>query len=127
MNDNIFSPKGKLDSSTFIIYHILLTVLYFAVGLLFFPLAQRSHIHPLFVMVLLLLINVFVMFNYKKRIFDIINNLFWAFIIAFILTFDHLLLSYFINQKSHILFYVIVLLVFCIQPIIVALFPSREV
>lgn len=127
MNYNIFSPKGKLDSSVFIIYHILLIVLYFVVGLFLFPLAQKYHINSLFVIALLFIINIFIMFNYKKRVFDIINNLIGSFLIAFILTFDHLFLSYFISQKSHILFYVTVVLIFCVQPMIVALFPSKEV
>lgn len=127
MNYNIFSPKGKLDSSTFIIYHILLTFLYFAIGLLLFPLAKRYHIHPLYVISLLFIVNIFVMFNYKKRLFEIINNIFGAFVIAFILTFDHLLISFFISQKSNILFYVTVVLIFCFQPMIVALFPAKEV
>lgn len=126
MNYNIFSPKGKLDSSAFIIYHILLCVLYFTVGLFLFPLAQKYHVNSLFVIALLFIINIFIMFNYKKRIFDIINNLMASLLIAFILTFDHLFLSYFINQKSHIVFYVVVIMLFCVQPMIVALFPSRE-
>lgn len=126
MNYNIFSPKGKLDSSVFIIYHILLIVLYFVIGLFLFPLAQKYHINPLFVISLLFIINIFIMFNYKKRVFDIIGNLVASCLIAFVLTFDHLFLSYFISQKSHILFYVTVVLVFCVQPMIVALFPSKE-
>lgn len=126
MNYNIFSPKGKLDSSMFIIYHILLIILYFVVGLFLFPLAQKYHINSLFVIVFLFIINIFIMFNYKKRILDIVDNLIGSLLIAFVLGFDHLFLSYFISQKSHILFYVTVVLVFCIQPMIVALFPSKE-
>lgn len=127
MNYNIFSPKGRIDNSTFIIYNILLLVLYFVIGLLLFPFAHAHHINSIFVILFLFIINIFIMFNYKKRFLDVLNNLFWSCFLAFVLTFDHLLIPFVIARQNHILFYLAIIFVFCVQPIIVALLPAKKV
>lgn len=125
MNYNIFSPKGKIDKSTFIIYYILLTILYFIIGLFLYPILVKYKITTIYATILLFIVNIFVMFNYKKRIMDFTNKYLVSAILAFILTFDHILIAIFV-QDNNILFYSLILLVFLIQPAVVTLLPSKE-
>lgn len=130
MNFNIFSPKGEIDRSTFVIYYILLTVLYFIIGWLIFPLLLKYKWEPLFVEVLLFVVNLFVFFNYKKRIIQFVKNLFVCVTLSLILTFDHLALPILLqknDEASFIIFLILVIFVFIVQPAIVAFLPAKNI
>lgn len=124
MNYNIFSPKGRIDRATFAIYFILLMVLYFVLGCLFFFGFLKYNMSSISGTIVLFIINIFIMFNYKKRIMDFSNNLAISIILAIILTFDHILVAIFL-QNNDILFYTLIVFVFCIQPAIIGLLPAR--
>lgn len=125
MNYNIFTPKGIIDKSTFIIYFILLTVLYFVVGFFMYPILIKHNITTFYATSLLFIINIFVMFNYKKRIMDCTGKWLLSAILAFILTFDHVLIAAFV-QNNNVLFYSLIVFVFCIQPAIAVSLPSKK-
>ncbi len=124
MNYNIFSPNGKIDRATFAIYFILLMILYFVLGFLFFFGFLKHNMSSIFGAIVLFIINIFIMFNYKKRIMDFSNNLAISIILAIILTFDHILVAIFL-QNNDSLFYALIVFVFCIQPAIIGLLPAR--
>lgn len=124
MNYNIFSPKGRIDRATFAIYFILLMILYFVLGFLFFFGFLKHNMSSISGTIVLFIINIFIMFNYKKRIMDFSNNLAISIILAIILTFDHILVAIFL-QNNDILFYTLIVFVFCIQPAIIGLLPAR--
>lgn len=129
MNFNIFSPKGEIDRSTFVIYYILLTVLYFIIGWLIFPLFLKYKWNSVVVEILLFIVNLFILFNYKKRIVQFLKNLIGSVILSFILTFDHLLLPILLQKDgdaSFIVFLILVILVFIVQPAIVAMIPAKN-
>lgn len=129
MNFNIFSPKGEIDRSTFVIYYILLTVLYFIIGWLIFPLFLKYKWNSVVVEILLFIVNLFILFNYKKRIVQFLKNLIGSVILSFILTFDHLLLPILLQKDgdaSFIVFLILVILIFIVQPAIVAMIPAKN-
>lgn len=128
MNFNIFSPKGEIDRSTFVIYYILLTVLYFIIGWLIFPLFLKYKWNSVVVEILLFIVNLFILFNYKKRIVQFLKNLIDSVILSFILTFDHLLLPILLQKDgdaSFIVFLILVIFTFIVQPAIVAMIPAK--
>ncbi len=129
MNFNIFSPKGEIDRSTFVIYYILLTVLYFIIGWLIFPLFLKYKWNSVVVEILLFIVNLFILFNYKKRIVQFLKKLIGSVILSFILTFDHLLLPILLQKDgdaSFIVFLILVILIFIVQPAIVAMIPAKN-
>lgn len=125
MNKNIFSPKGSIDQTFFIIYYIVLTVLYIACGLFLIIYVYKNNLPSLYYMWPLLLIKIFIAFNYKKRILDICKNLPVAVILGFILTFDieGLAACQLIKdiQVSMLTFFVLGIFFLFIQPAIIAL------
>lgn len=130
MNFNIFSPKGEIDRSTFVIYYILLTVLYFIIGWLIFPWFLKYKWELLFVEVLLFVVNLFVFFNYKKRIIQFVKNLFACVTLSLILTFDHLALPILLQKDGEayfIIFLILVIFVFIVQPAVIALIPAKNI
>lgn len=129
MNYNIFNPKGKIDQSMFIIYYIVLMVIYFIAGLFLFPVVIKYTHNIIFPAVFILVINLLILFNYKKRFMDICNNCAISLAAAFILTFDHLLIPLTLAHKNSAaiaIFYIAIFLVFIIQPAIAALIPEKK-
>ena len=131
MNKNIFSPKGTINQSLFIIYYILLLAIYVIGGVVLMAIVYKNNLNSLYFMWPLLLIKVLFLFNYKKRILDILGNLPWAIVLAFILTFDveGLAVCQLIKdpQISMITFFSAATFVLFVQPAIVAVIPSKEV
>lgn len=129
MNFNIFSPKGKIDQSTFIIYYILLMILFFVIGFLGFPFAAKHNLGVVLPNILLFIINLLIFFNYKKRIFDSFNKLGLAIVTGLILTADHVFIPFILDlniKNPDILFFSAIVLVFCVQPIIATILPSKK-
>ena len=129
MNENIFSPKGKIDQSTFIIYFILLTIVYFVVGFFGFPILAKHKIKIWIPNIILGFINLLVFFNYKKRIMDFSNNLAASVFWGLVVTLDHLFVPFAIMTKtpnSEVIFLFGIIFAFCIQPAIVGFLPSKN-
>ena len=131
MNKNIFSPKGKINQSFFIIYYILLMAIYIIGGITLIILIYKNNLNSLYFMWPLLLIKVLILFNYKKRMLDITGNLPLAIILAFLLTFDAegLAACQLIEnpQVQMITFFAAALFILFVQPAIIAVIPSKEV
>jgi len=129
MNNNIFSYKGKIGQSSFVINYIILTIMYFMTGFFLFPVAYKFNWPLAYMNCILGVINLFIMFNYKKRIMHISNNIILSIILAFILTLDHLFLA-FLNiiewKYIEIIFYILLFVVFIVQPAIVALLSGKK-
>jgi hypothetical protein len=131
MNKNIFSPKGKINQSFFIIYYILLLSIYIIGGVTLMVIVYKNNFNSLYFMWPLLLIKILILFNYKKRLLDIIGNLPLSIVLAFLLTFDAegLAACQLIKdpQASMITFFAAALFILFVQPAIVAVIPSKEV
>ena len=74
MNYNLFNPKGKLDQSTFIIYYILLMSIYMIIGFLIYPNLLRHNVNLIIPNTIFIIINLLILFNYKKRFMECFNN-----------------------------------------------------
>ena len=131
MNNNIFSPKGKINQSFFIIYYILLMAIYIIGGIALMVVIYKNNLNSLYFMWPLLLIKILILFNYKKRMLDILGNLPWAIGLAFLLTFDAegLVACQLIKdpQVQMITFFAAALVILFVQPAIIAVIPSKEV
>ncbi|MBR6722828.1 hypothetical protein IKL64_05185 [bacterium] len=131
MNKNIFSPKGKINQSFFIIYYVLLMTVYIIGGIALMVVVYKNNLNSLYFMWPLLLIKILLLFNYKKRLLDIIGNLPWAIVLAFLLTFDAegLAACQLIKdpQISMITFFAAALFILFVQPAIIAVIPSKEI
>lgn len=130
MNKNIFSPKGTINQSLFIIYYILLMLLYIVGGVLLLVFVYKNNLNSLHFMWPLLIIKILIAFNYKKRVMDILDNLPLSVTLGFLLTFDVecLAVCQFIKdaQTSMITFFAAGIFILFIQPAIVALIPSKN-
>lgn len=130
LNNNIFSAKGKIDQSLFIIYYILLTILYIVGGLFLIIFVYRNNLPSLYFMWPLLIIKILIAFNYKKRLMDISNNIWISVILAFILTFDieGLAACQLIKnvEVSMLVFFALGIFILFIQPAIIALIPGKD-
>lgn len=130
MNNNIFSPKGKIDQSMFVIYYILLVSIYFLIGFVGFPLIIKHKLPLFYANIVIFVLNILILFNYKKRIMDFTEKLWLSVTLATILTFDHLLIPFiFVNPEYKfldILFYILIITAFVVQPAIITLFPSKK-
>ena len=100
MNYNLFNPKGKLDQSTFIIYYILLMSIYMIIGFLIYPNLLRHNVNLIIPNTIFIIINLLILFNYKKRFMECFNNLAISLILAIILTFDHLLIPFILSSTT---------------------------
>ena len=131
MNNNILSPKGKINQSFFIIYYILLMAIYIIGGIALMVVIYKNNLNSLYFMWPLLLIKILILFNYKKRMLDILGNLPWAIGLAFLLTFDAegLVACQLIKdpQVQMITFFAASLFILFVQPAIIAVIPSKEV
>ena len=131
MNNNILSPKGKINQSFFIIYYILLMAIYIIGGIALMVVIYKNNLNSLYFMWPLLLIKILILFNYKKRMLDILGNLPWAIGLAFLLTFDAegLVACQLIKdpQVQMITFFAAALFILFVQPAIIAVIPSKEV
>lgn len=131
MNKNIFSPKGTINQLFFIIYYILLMAIYIIGGVTLLIIVYKNNLNSLYFMWPLLLIKILLLFNYKKRLLDILGNLPLAIVLAFLLTFDAEALSacQLIKdaQASMITFFAAALFILFVQPAIIAVIPSKEV
>ncbi len=128
MSNNIFSPKGRIDRSTFIINYVILVTIYIIAGITLFSIAAHNYkLVPLPIIVLFLM-KILVTFNYKKRIFDCFKNLSASIIIAIILGFDAEIISPLLPKigSSVWLFFLTVVLLFVVPPAILVCIPSRE-
>ncbi len=130
MNNNILSPKGKIDQSLFIIYYILLTVVYIAGGLFLLIYIYKNNLPSLYFIWPLLIIKLLIAFNYKKRLMDISNNIWLSVILGFVLTFDtECLVACKLIKDLHasmITFFVLGIFILFIQPAIIALIPGKD-
>lgn len=131
MNKNIFSPKGTINQSLFIIYYILLMAVYVVGGIALMVVVYKNNLNSLYFMWPLLLVKFLILFNYKKRILDIIGNLPLAIILAFLLTFDAegLAACQLIKdpQTQMITFFAAALFILFVQPAIISVIPSGKV
>lgn len=128
MSNNIFSPKGRIDRSTFIINYVILATVYIIVGIALFTVATHNYkLVPLPIIVLFLM-KLLVTFNYKKRIFDCVKNFPASIILAIILGFDAEIISPLLPKigGSVWLFFLTVVLLFVVPPAILVCIPSRE-
>jgi hypothetical protein len=131
MNKNILSPRGTLNSSFFIWYYMVLIVLYLASGVLMINLIIKYGINTWSFIWVLLLFKILLAFNYKKRLLEACNNLFWSVFLGFVLAFDTEILVFcrFIKDAkvSSMIFCILALIILFIQPAIVALLPKKEI
>ena len=129
MNKNIFSPKGAINQTFFIFYHILLVSLYLFGGLGVYLFCVKHNLNPLFFVLILLFLKLLLVFNYKKRLFDITQNLMLSVFVGIVLGLDIALLpcaGFVENQTvSTVVFYALLIVFVFIQPAIVAIFPSK--
>ena len=129
MNNNIFSPKGSISQSFFILYYILLTTIYIVGGIFLFVCVYKHALNPFVFIIPLVLIKLLIAFNFKKRIFDISKNVIWSWILGVILTLDvegiSVCQSIKDPQASTITFFALLILTMFIIPAIVALIPSK--
>ena len=88
MNNNIFSPKGSISQSFFLLYYILLTAIYIIGGIALFVFVYKYALNPFVFIIPLVLIKILIAFNFKKRIFAISKNVIWAWLLGAFLTFD---------------------------------------
>lgn len=130
MNKNIFSPKGIINSNFFILYYILLNVLYFVGGLFIIFVISKNHLSFWWFLIPLFFIKLLLVFNYKKRLMDISQNLLLSIILGLVLTFDVeclSLCSLIKNvQTSQVVFFASGILMLIIQPAIVGILPSKK-
>ena len=68
MNNNIFSPKGSISQSFFLLYYILLTAIYIIGGIALFVFVYKYALNPFVFIIPLVLIKILIVFNFKKRI-----------------------------------------------------------
>ena len=131
MNKNIFSPKGTINQSLFIIYYILLIAVYVVGGIALMVVVYKNNLNSLYFMWPLLLVKFLILFNYKKRILDIVGNLPLAIILAFLLTFDAegLAACQLIKdpQTQMITFFAAALFILFVQPAIISVITSKKV
>lgn len=129
MNYNIFSPKGKIDGSTFVLYYVLLMCIYFVVGFLIFPKLLLHRVNLVYPNLLFIIMNLLILFNYKKKLSECFKNPVTATILATVLTFDHLFIPFVLQHPVKTIeawFYLSVIFVFCIQPAIAIALPVRN-
>ncbi|MBQ8459216.1 hypothetical protein IJ541_03830 [bacterium] len=130
MNKNIFSPRGTINQSLFLVYYILLTFVYIAGGLFAIIFVYKHNLSFLYFLLPLLYLKLLIAFNYKKRVMDISKNLPLSIVFGIIFGFDSILLSgcQLIpnNPNSMIIFFALSIFILFIQPAIVALIPSCE-
>jgi hypothetical protein len=131
MNKNIFSPNGTINSLFFIIYHVFLMVLFFLCGILLIKLSIRHNFNIFIFIFLLLFIKILFVFNYKKRIMDVCNKVYLSIFFGLFLTFDVEILACcrFIKDVNYAntIFAILAAIILFIQPVIVALLPSKKV
>lgn len=130
MNRNIFSPKGTINQSFFILYYILLISIYIIGGVALLIIVYKNNFNSLYFMWPLLLLKLLILFNYKKRLLDISGNLPLSIVLGFLLTFDSegLVACQLIKdpQVSMITFFAAALFILFVQPAIIAIIPSKE-
>ena len=130
MNRNIFSPKGTINQSFFILYYIFLLVLYIVGGVYLLIGVVKYHVNPWYFIWVLLIIKILLLFNYKKRLLDISGNFPLSIVLSILLTFDNesLVLCQHIkdSQVSMITFFIMCLFFVFVQPAIVALLPTKN-
>ena len=129
MNNNIFSYKGSISQSFFLLYYILLTLIYIVGGIFLFVCVYKNSLNPFVFIIPLVLVKLLIVFNFKKRIFDISKNTLWSWILGVILTLDvegiSICQSIKNPQTATIVFFALLILVLFIMPAIVALIPSK--
>ena len=129
MNRNIFSPKGTINQSFFILYYILLISIYIIGGVALLIIVYKNNFNSLYFMWPLLLLKLLILFNYKKRLLDISGNLPLSIVLGFLLTFDSegLVACQLIKdpQVSMITFFAAALFILFVQPAIIAIIPSK--
>ncbi|MBQ8668893.1 hypothetical protein IJ472_03855 [bacterium] len=130
MNRNIFSPKGTINQSFFILYYILLISIYIIGGVALLIIVYKNNFNSLYFMWPLLLLKLLILFNYKKRLLDISGNLPLSIVLGFLLTFDSegLVACQLIKdpQVSMITFFAAALFILFVQPAIIAIIPPKE-
>lgn len=128
MSNNIFSPKGRVDRSTFIINYVVLIVLYILLGIGLFTIVKYDYKLILLPIIVLFFMKILFTFNYKKRIFDCTKNLQASIILAIILGFNAEIISPLLPKigSSVWLFFLTVVLLFVVPPAILVCIPSRE-
>lgn len=130
MNNNIFSPKGSISQSFFLLYYILLTTIYIIGGIALFVFVYKYALNPFVFIIPLVLIKILIAFNFKKRIFAISKNVIWAWLLGAFLTFDvegvSVCQSIKDPQVSIVTFFALLILTLFILPAIVALIPSKS-
>ena len=129
MNRNIFSPKGTINQSFFILCYILLISIYIIGGVALLIIVYKNNFNSLYFMWPLLLLKLLILFNYKKRLLDISGNLPLSIVLGFLLTFDSegLVACQLIKdpQVSMITFFAAALFILFVQPAIIAIIPSK--
>lgn len=130
MNNNIFSAKGTINQSFFIIYYILLITLYIIGGIALMLIVSKNNWNLLYFILPLFFIKVLIVFNYKKRLFDYSRNLplsiFWAILLSF--DTESLVVCQLIKSAkiSMVVFFAMATFILFVQPAIVTILPSRK-
>ena len=130
MNKNIFSPRGYINQTLFIVYYFILIALYIFGGLYVIIFVYKHNLNSLYFLLPFFLIRLLMVFNYKKRVLDITGNLVWSVVWGIILGFDSLCLPACSlikdKQTSLIVFFGLLIFIIFIQPAIVAMIPGKE-
>lgn len=127
---DIISPKGEISGSGFAINYLILRILYFILTYsstyLLFSANQDIPFFKILSFVLLiiiLLVELVILFNYKKRLLNIIGNLAISIILAIIFTFvAEIIVTMFFSKWFLIISGVNIL----ILPVIIAILPPRN-
>lgn len=130
MNKNIFSPKGTINQTLFIVYYFLLMAIYIFGGLFVIIFVYKHNLNSLYFLLPFFLVRLLLVFNYKKRIMDITSHLGWSITLGIILGFDSLALPACSligdKQTSLITFFALLIFIIFIQPAIVAMIPGKS-
>ena len=126
---DIISPKGEISGSGFAINYLILRILYFILTYTStYVLFNANQDIPFFRILsfvflgIILLIELVILFNYKRRLLNILGNLALAITLAIIFTFvAEILITLFFNQWFLIASGIHIIII----PVIIAIIPSR--
>ncbi|MBD5402421.1 hypothetical protein HDR58_06430 [bacterium] len=129
MSNNILNPKGKIDSSTFVLNYIILTILYFLIGFFFYVVFNKNIQSLVYGGIFLFIVKLFIIFNYRKRFIDITDNVPLREILPIILTFCPEICASILSEiktVSSLIVLLVILSLILVPALIIALVPSKD-
>lgn len=126
---DIISPKGEISGSGFAVNYLILRILYFILTYIStFVLFSANQDIPAFrilsflFLILILIVELFILFNYKKRLLNICENLAISIVLAILFTFvAEIVITMFLSKWFLVATGVHLLLL----PIIIAVIPPK--